>query len=206
MTRSDWKPTACNLCYANCGILARVDEETGRVIEKVKGDKSHPVSKGYTCNKAARINYYQNGRDRLNAPLRRRDDGTFEKISWDTAISEIAGKLSGIRDEHGGDKILYNGGGGQGNHLGGAHASAVNAALGMRYHSNALAQEKTGLMWMNSRMLGGKPRSGGFVFGRIHPPTGSSIVIRDSTVEDTQLFGICERGNGCPSHIDQRCH
>ena len=52
-----------------------------------------------------------------------------------------------------------------------------------------------------SLMLGGKPRSGGFVFGRIHPPTGSSIVIRDSTVEDTQLFGICERGNGCPSHI-----
>ncbi|MBJ38659.1 MAG: molybdopterin oxidoreductase [Gammaproteobacteria bacterium] len=155
MTPSDWKPTACNLCYANCGILARVDEETGRVIEKVKGDKSHPVSKGYTCNKAARINYYQNGRDRLNAPLRRRDDGTFEKISWDTAISEIAGKLSGIRDEHGGDKILYYGGGGQGNHLGGTHASAVNAALGMRYHSNALAQEKTGLMWMNSRMLGG---------------------------------------------------
>ena len=52
-----------------------------------------------------------------------------------------------------------------------------------------------------SLMLGGKPRSGGFVFGRIHPPTGSSIVIRDSTVEHTQLFGICEHGNGCPSHI-----
>ena len=157
MPNTEWKPTACNLCYANCGILARVDEETGRIIEKVKGDKAHPVSKGYTCNKAARINFYQNGKDRLSSPLRRRDDGTFEEIDWDTAISEIASKLSAIRDEHGGDKIFSYGGGGQGNHLGGAHSGPVHAALGMRYHSNALAQEKTGLAWMNSRMLGGAP-------------------------------------------------
>ncbi|MCY4565482.1 MAG: hypothetical protein OXE40_13530, partial [Gammaproteobacteria bacterium] len=65
MTDAEWKPTACNLCYANCGVLARMDEETGRVIEKIKGDREHPVSKGYLCNKASRINYYQNNRDRL---------------------------------------------------------------------------------------------------------------------------------------------
>ena len=156
MSNAGWKPTACNLCYANCGILTRLDE-TGRVIEKVKGDKAHPVSKGYTCNKAARINFYQNGADRLSSPMRRRPDGTFEEIDWDMAISEIAVRLSGIRDEHGGDKIFYYGGGGQGNHLGGVHSGPVQAALGMRYHSNALAQEKTGLAWMNSRMLGGAP-------------------------------------------------
>jgi hypothetical protein len=37
MSDQGWQPTACNLCYANCGILVRLDE-TGRVIEKVKGD------------------------------------------------------------------------------------------------------------------------------------------------------------------------
>ncbi|MDE0064289.1 MAG: molybdopterin-dependent oxidoreductase [Gammaproteobacteria bacterium] len=155
MTATEWKPTACNLCYANCGILARVDEETGRVIEKVKGDRAHPVSRGYLCNKASRINYYQNNRDRLNTPLRKRQDGTFEPVSWDTAIREVAARFAAIRDRHGGDKIFYYGGGGQGNHLGGTHALALRSALGIRYRSNALAQEKTGLAWMNTRMLGG---------------------------------------------------
>jgi anaerobic selenocysteine-containing dehydrogenase len=89
MSEQEWRPTACNLCYANCGILARLDE-SGRIIEKIKGDRAHPMSQGYTCNKAARINFYQNGRDRLTSPLRRKEDGSFEEIDWDTAITEIA--------------------------------------------------------------------------------------------------------------------
>ncbi|MEM7362615.1 MAG: molybdopterin-dependent oxidoreductase [Pseudomonadota bacterium] len=149
---SEFIPTACNLCYANCGILAQVED--GHIV-KVRGDKNHPVSKGYTCNKAARIDFYQNGRDRLSSPLRKKPDGTFEEIDWETAITEVAAKLSGLRDTHGGDKIMYYGGGGQGNHLGGAYSGAVRAALGMRYHSNALAQEKTGLGWVSERTLGG---------------------------------------------------
>lgn len=154
MSEQEWRPTACNLCYANCGILARLDD-SGRIIEKVKGDRAHPVSQGYTCNKAARINFYQNGRDRLTSPLRRKDDGSFEEIDWDTAIAEVANRFAAIRDRVGGDKIFYYGGGGQGNHLGGGYAGPVRNALGMKYTSNALAQEKTGLAWMNSRMLGG---------------------------------------------------
>ena len=154
MNEVEWKPTACNLCYANCGVLVQLDE-SGRKIVKVRGDKSHPVSRGYTCNKALSLDYYQNGRDRLDNPLRRRDDGTFEAIGWDVAIAEIAERLSGIRDTVGGDKIMYYGGGGQGNHLGGSYANSVQKALGVRYRSNALAQEKTGLAWMNERMLSG---------------------------------------------------
>ncbi len=155
MTTNEWKPTACNLCYANCGILARLDDRTGRVIEKIRGDRAHPVSQGYLCNKASRIDYYQNGRDRLDAPLRKREDGTFEPVSWEVAIREVAARFAAIRDAHGGDKIFYYGGGGQGNHLGGAHSGALRNALGIKYQSNALAQEKTGLAWMSSRMLGG---------------------------------------------------
>ena len=151
---AEWKPTACNLCYANCGVLVQTGGEGGRHIVKVRGDKAHPASRGYTCNKAMRIDYYQNGRDRLTAPLRRRADGSFEEIDWDTAIREIAGKMMAIRDTHGGDKIFRYGGGGQGNHLGGAYASPVMAALGMKYKSNALAQEKTGFAWVMGRMFG----------------------------------------------------
>ena len=112
-----WHKTACVLCSNNCGVEVRLD---GRKITRVRGDKEHPASKGYTCEKALRIDYYQNGRDRLTTPLRRRDDGTFEEVSWDVAIAEVAERLVGIRDSVGGDKILYYGGGGQGNHFPGA--------------------------------------------------------------------------------------
>ena len=150
----EWHPTACNLCYVNCGILAKLDA-SGRTIEKIKGDREHPVSRGYTCNKAARINFYQNGRDRLTSPLRRRADGTYEAIDWDTAIAEVAAGFRSIEAKYGGDKMLYYGGGGQGNHLGGSYAASIGPAVGASYRSNALAQEKTGLAWMNSRTLGG---------------------------------------------------
>ncbi len=60
-----------------------------------------------------------------------------------------------IRDTHGGDKIFFYGGGGQGNHLGAIYGRALQAALGVKYTSNALAQEKTGEMWVDGRLYGG---------------------------------------------------
>lgn len=151
---NEWKATACGICYSNCGILVQTGGEGGGHIVRVKGDKNHPVSKGYTCNKCLRLDYYQNGKDRLTEPLRRKPDGSFEVINWDTAIEEVAAKMAAIRDTHGGDKIFRYGGGGQGNHLGGAYFGPVAKALGMKYKTNALAQEKTGLAWVQGRMFG----------------------------------------------------
>ncbi|MBB5918683.1 formate dehydrogenase [Nocardia transvalensis] len=151
---TEWQPTACILCECNCGIQVLVGAD-GRSFEKIRGDKLHPASAGYTCNKALQLDHYQNGRTgRLTAPLRRRPDGTFEEIDWDTAISEISERLTRIGDEHGGESIFYYGGGGQGNHLGGSYAPATMAAYGMRYRSSALAQEKTGDFWVGARMAG----------------------------------------------------
>ncbi len=42
--------------------------------------------------------------------LRRRPDGEFEQISWETALSEIGARLREIRSEHGGDSIGWYGG------------------------------------------------------------------------------------------------
>jgi len=158
MTRpnsAEWQSTACILCECNCGIVVQVED---RKIAKIRGDKEHPASQGYTCNKALRLDHYQNNRNRLTSPLRRRDDGSYEEIDWDTAISEIADGFSRIRDQHGGDKIFYYGGGGQGNHLGGAYSGAFLKALGSRYRSNALAQEKTGEFWVDAQFYGGHTR------------------------------------------------
>ncbi|MFE0019687.1 molybdopterin-dependent oxidoreductase [Amycolatopsis sp. NPDC059021] len=147
-----WRKSACILCECNCGIEIKLD---GRRFERIRGDKEHPASAGYTCEKALRLDHYQNGRHRLTSPLRRREDGTYEEVDWDTALREIAERLSAVRDAHGGDKIFFYGGGGQGNHLGGVYNRALQAALGARYFSNALAQEKTGEMWVDGKLYGG---------------------------------------------------
>ena len=155
MTVDQWQPTACILCECNCGIVVQTE---GRSITKIRGDKQHPASRGYTCNKALRLDHYQSRTNRLTSPLRRRPDGGYEEIDWDTAISEIAAGFLTVRDNHGGDKIFYYGGGGQGNHLGGAYSGAFLKAIGSRYRSNALAQEKTGEAWVDAQLYGGHTR------------------------------------------------
>ena len=157
-TIDTWRKTACILCECNCGIEVRLGDD-GRTFDRIRGDKAHPGSQGYTCEKALRLDHYQNGRHRLTEPMRRRADGSYEPIDWSTAISEIAAGFKRIRDTHGGASIFYYGGGGQGNHLGGRYGAATQAALGVVYRSNALAQEKTGEAWVNGKMIGGLVRS-----------------------------------------------
>jgi formate dehydrogenase len=154
---NEWQQTACILCYINCGVEVRVGGEDGRRFERVRGDKAHPASKGYTCQKALRLDHYQNGRHRLTSPLRRRPDGTYEEIDWDTAITEVAAGLQGVIDRHGGESLLYYGGGGQGNHLGGSYGFTFVAGLGSKYRSNSLAQEKGGEFFVDQELYGGHP-------------------------------------------------
>ncbi|MDV6259776.1 molybdopterin-dependent oxidoreductase [Rhodococcoides yunnanense] len=146
-----WKKNACILCECNCGIEVKVDD---RRLLKIRGDKDHPGSQGYTCEKPLRLDSYQNGSHRLDTPLRRSADGTYEEIDWQTALDEIAARLRAVRAEHGGESIFFYGGGGQGNHLGGSYGRALFHAVGARYTSNALAQEKTGEGFVDTELYG----------------------------------------------------
>ena len=58
---AEWHKTACILCECNCGIEVRLGAD-GRSFDRIRGDKAHPASKGYTCEKALRLDHYQNGR------------------------------------------------------------------------------------------------------------------------------------------------
>jgi anaerobic selenocysteine-containing dehydrogenase len=120
----------------------------------IRGDVEHVTSKGYLCQKAARLDHYQHHADRLKHPLKRTADGGFVRVSWEQALSEIAQRLMAIRERHGGDAFAFVGGGGQGNHLGGVYSRQLLAAMGSRYAYNALAQEKTGDFWVNGRLFG----------------------------------------------------
>ena len=155
MTDRVWHKTACNLCYVNCGIDVAVDGAGAAArITKIRGDADNPKSAGYLCNKAQGIVSYVHHRDRLTTPLKRRADGSFEAIEWDTAISEIAARLRKITGQAGGQRLALYGGGGQGNHAGGAYATALMRGLGSRHVFNALAQEKTGDFWVNGHLFG----------------------------------------------------
>lgn len=143
--------TACILCSRNCGLSVDVSSHS---FVKVQGDEQHPISKGYICQKAARLEYYQNHDDRLKYPLKRNADGTFARVSWDEALTEISQKLNNVRRQHSGNAFAFVGGGGQGNHWGGIYSRQLLAAMDSRFIYTALAQEKTGDIWVNGRLFG----------------------------------------------------
>jgi anaerobic selenocysteine-containing dehydrogenase len=132
--------TVCVLCSHNCGL--RVDVEDGR-ISAVRADESNPITHGYLCNKAFSVPRYAHHAQRLEHPLRRRPDGSFERISWDVAIREIAGKLNAIRNEHSPRAIGLVGIGGQANHMDAPFGLSWLGGIGSKRWFNAFAQEKT---------------------------------------------------------------
>ncbi len=132
-------PSACVICSHNCGLRFDVKDN---VIVEIRGDEAHPSSRGYTCNKGYAIPQYVNHALRVQHPLKRQLDGSYERISWEQAISEIAQRLNQIRREHSPRSIGLAGIGGQGNHSNGFGAIPFMYALGSPMFFNALGQEK----------------------------------------------------------------
>ena len=147
---SEWKKTFCALCYHNCGLEIQT---AGHRITKVRPDKNHPRTKGYICRKGMKTAHYQDHKERLTHPLKREGD-QFIKISWDQAIAEIAERLKDITQKYGPRALAYMGGGGQGCHMETGFGRGLLTALGSQYHYSPLAQELTGLFWINGRAYG----------------------------------------------------
>ena len=146
--------TVCVLCSHNCGI--RVDVVDGRITD-IRADDRNPITQGYICNKAVTVDRYAHHDQRVQHPMRRREDGTFERISWDIAISEISAKLESLREEHGPRSIGLVGIGGQANHMDAPYASSFLRAIGSRKWFNAYAQEKTQHHLVDSWMFDASP-------------------------------------------------
>ncbi len=96
------KVTYCRVCEPLCGMVATV---TDGELTKVRPDADHPLSAGFACPKGIAMSEVQNDPDRVLHPLRRRDDGSFEQVSWERALDEIGERLGAIRERHGGDSI-----------------------------------------------------------------------------------------------------
>jgi anaerobic selenocysteine-containing dehydrogenase len=144
----------CVLCSHNCGL--RVDVDDGKIVA-VRGDASNPATRGYLCNKAYGLAHYVNHAQRVEHPLKRRPDGSFERVGWDEAIADIGARLRRLREEHGPTSIGMVGVGGQGNHLDGTYAIGFLLGLGSPWWFNSLAQEKTQHALVDDWMFGAPP-------------------------------------------------
>jgi anaerobic selenocysteine-containing dehydrogenase len=85
-----------------------VTVEDGRAT-KLAGVADHPFTHGGLC---AKVNHYLDrvyGPERLLHPLRRvgvKGEGRFERVGWEEAIADIAGRLNEIVAAHGGQAVL----------------------------------------------------------------------------------------------------
>lgn len=98
------RKVACGLCTANCGLVLTVEDNQ---ITAVRGDREHPVSRGYLCPKGAALGQIQSAPDRIPAPLRRTSAGGWEEVSWDDALDDIAGRLTGLRERYGPEAVAF---------------------------------------------------------------------------------------------------
>jgi anaerobic selenocysteine-containing dehydrogenase len=102
------RQSVCALdCPDCCALLVNVDE-SGQG-SRLRGDPKHPITQGFLCGKVARYLEREYSPDRLLYPLRRtgrKGQGTFERISWDKALSEIVEQLKRVRDTYGPESVL----------------------------------------------------------------------------------------------------
>jgi anaerobic selenocysteine-containing dehydrogenase len=104
MASAEERVTYCRICEPLCGLVATVAD--GRVT-KLRPDPDNPLSAGFACPKGIAMTDVQNDPDRLLHPLRRRDDGEFERLSWTEALDEIGSRLKRIIDAHGGQSVAW---------------------------------------------------------------------------------------------------
>ncbi len=93
-------------CPDTCALVVTV--ENGRGV-KLRGDPSHPVTRGFLCGKVAQYLEREYSPARLLYPARRtgaKGEGRFERISWDEALDTIAARLKAVAHEFGPEAIL----------------------------------------------------------------------------------------------------
>jgi len=112
--------TLCPYCGVGCGLevlppaqpgKATHRDRQGNPIWRVRGDRSHPSSKGMVCVKGATVSEALD-RDRLKYPMVRKTlDDPFQRASWDTALDLVCDRLEGILATQGADGICFYGSG-----------------------------------------------------------------------------------------------
>ncbi len=102
-------PTTCFNCESACGLLAYVDKETG-LIRKFEGNPEHPGSRGRNCAKGPATLNQVTDPDRILYPLKRagkRGEGRWVRVSWEEALTDIAGRIRNALQEGRNNEVMY---------------------------------------------------------------------------------------------------
>ncbi len=95
--------TVCTHCSVGCAVDAVV--ENGVWIRQEPVFDS-PINLGAHCAKGAALREHGHGEHRLRYPMKL-VKGKYERITWDTALSEISAKLLDLRKASGPDAVYW---------------------------------------------------------------------------------------------------
>ncbi|MDM8552598.1 nitrate reductase [Desulfobacterales bacterium HSG2] len=101
-----WNKSTCPFCGLGCGLMVGVEQ--GRVTE-VRGMKGHPANDGDLCALPANYPPIFTAEDRLRQPMIRRE-GNLVPVTWEEAITHVAGGFRQIIEKHGPGAIAFYGG------------------------------------------------------------------------------------------------
>jgi len=103
-------PGGCNICFNGCPVKYHL---RGDKVVNVYGNDEDAQFQGRICPKSQMTLQLYDNPHRLLRPLKRvgaRGSNKFEPISWDQALSEIAKKLTQMRDQYGSDALAIQSG------------------------------------------------------------------------------------------------
>jgi len=107
-------PTFCELCFWNCGVVARVRKNRVLALE---GHPRYPNANGKLCGRGQAGAGFVVDEDRLKAPMIRtgkRGEGRFRRAGWGEAYEVIAEGFRKIKARYGAEALalFYHGSGG----------------------------------------------------------------------------------------------
>jgi thiosulfate reductase/polysulfide reductase chain A len=95
------KRSICTFCAGNCAVLVHV--KNGQIL-KIEGNREHPISRGFICERPRYAVQWLNHPEQLKYPLKRageRGENKWQRISWEQALDEIAAKLASLKAKYG---------------------------------------------------------------------------------------------------------
>jgi formate dehydrogenase alpha subunit len=93
--------TTCPYCGCGCGIC--LEAKDGHVV-RIVPDKESPVNKGALCVRGSYGCDFIHSPDRLTKPLVKKDN-TFEEVSWEEALKQVATGFKQVKDKRGSDTL-----------------------------------------------------------------------------------------------------
>jgi len=95
----------CRICTSQCGILVDIDDGQ---VRRVRGDRDHPMSQGYTCPKGRALPAMHHHPRRLTYPLLRTDPpprsgdpAALARVSWADCLDDLAARLRAVIGRYG---------------------------------------------------------------------------------------------------------